>query len=38
MKRISAAFLLVLAACGTPGVEVVPQPDDFAFLEVKLRG
>ena len=38
MKRLSAAILLVLAACGTPGVEVVPQPGDFAFLEVKLKG
>jgi hypothetical protein len=38
MKRVSAALLLVLAACGTPGAEVVPQPGDFAFLEVKLKG
>jgi hypothetical protein len=29
---------MVLAACGTPGIEVVPQPGDFAFLEVKLKG
>lgn len=38
MKRLSAALLLVLAACGTPGTAVVPQPGDFAFLEVKLKG
>lgn len=38
MKRLSAAVLLVLAACGTPGTAVVPQPGDFAFLEVKLKG
>ena len=38
MKKLSAALLLVLAACGAPGVEVVPQPGDFAFLEVKLKG
>jgi hypothetical protein len=38
MKKIFVAFLMVFAACGTPGVEVVPQPGDFAFLEVKLRG
>jgi hypothetical protein len=38
MKRLPVAFLMVLAACGTPGIEVVPQPGDFAFLEVKLKG
>ena len=30
--------LLLLAACGTPGKEVKPQADDFAFVEVRLRG
>jgi hypothetical protein len=38
MKRLSVALLLVLAACGTPGREVVPEAGDFAFLEVKLKG
>ena len=38
MKRFFPAVLMVLAACGTPGVEVVPQQGDFAFLEVKLKG
>ena len=30
--------LLPLAACGTPGKEVKPPADDFAFVEVRLRG
>ena len=38
MKRAAIAFLLLLAACGTPGRLVVPEPGDFAFLEVKLKG
>ena len=37
MKRVSI-MLLLLAACGTPGVQVSPQPGDFAFLEVRLKG
>ena len=37
MKRLAVAFLTILAACGTPGVEVVPQPGDFAFLEVDVE-
>ena len=38
MKRLSLALLMLAAACGTPGKEVVPEPGDFAFLEVKLKG
>ena len=38
MRRLPLAFLLFAAACGTPGVEVLPGADDFAFLEVKLKG
>lgn len=38
MKRIPLALLLLLAACGTPGTEVVPEAGDFALLEVKLKG
>ena len=38
MKRSVAAFVLLLTACGTPGVDLVPEPGDFAFLEVKLKG
>ena len=38
MKRLSVAILMLAAACGTPGVEVAPAADDFAFLEVKLKG
>jgi len=29
---------LFLAACGTPGALLQPQDQDFAFLEVQLRG
>ena len=38
MKRLAWALLMALAACGTPGREVVPEAGDFAFLEVKLKG
>ena len=38
MKQLPLALLLLAAACGTPGVEVTPQPGDFAFLEVTLKG
>ena len=29
---------LLLAACAAPGVDLRPDPGDFAFLEVRLRG
>lgn len=38
MKRLSLALLMLAAACGTPGQVVVPEPGDFAFLDVKLKG
>jgi hypothetical protein len=39
MRQLQTAFLLLgLAACAAPGVELVPQPGDFAFLEIKLLG
>lgn len=38
MRRVALAFVVFLGACGTPGVEVVPQEGDFAFLEVTLKG
>ena len=39
MKKLTSALLLLwAAACAAPGVEVVPQPGDFAFLEIKLLG
>lgn len=31
-------LLTLLAACGTPGTEVRPDRQDFAFLEVSLKG
>ena len=37
MRRF-VPILLLLSACGTPGRELAPQPGDFAFLEVKLKG
>ena len=38
-RRRSALLLpLALLCCGTPGALLVPAADDFAFLEVKLRG
>ena len=38
MKRLPLAILMLAAACGTPGGEVLPSADDFAFVEVKLKG
>lgn len=39
MKKLTSALLLLWAAgCMAPGVELVPQPGDFAFLEIKLLG
>lgn len=38
MLRTLPPVLLLLAACAAPGTAVIPQPDDFAFVEVKLRG
>ena len=37
--RTAFVFALgLLAACGTPGQRISPQPGDFAFVEIKLRG
>jgi len=38
MKRLPLVLVALLSACGTPAVQVVPQPGDFAFLEVTLKG
>ena len=38
MKRYFVAFVLFAIGCGAPGVAVVAQPGDFAFLEVTLKG
>jgi len=32
------ALLALLSSCAAPGVALVPQADDFAFLEIDLRG
>jgi hypothetical protein len=32
------AFLTLLAACAAPGVEIVPQPEDFALVTIQLQG
>lgn len=37
--RTAIVFALgLLAACGTPGQTIFPQPGDFAFVEIKLEG
>jgi hypothetical protein len=36
--RRTLSLLVLLAACAMPGTDVVPAADDFALLEVKLRG
>ena len=36
MKR--ALLFLALASCAAPMPELVPEPTDFAFLEIKLQG
>jgi hypothetical protein len=38
MRKAFAAILVVMSACGTPGLDLAPQAGDFAFLEVKLKG
>lgn len=41
-KPLSLLFLLgtalSAAACLAPGVELVPAPTDFAFVEITLQG
>lgn len=37
----SSSYLLplaALAACLAPGVDIAPQPTDFAFFEIQLQG
>jgi hypothetical protein len=29
---------LLLAACLAPGVDIAPQPGDFAFVQIQLLG
>jgi hypothetical protein len=31
-------LLVGVLACAAPGVEIAPQPGDFAFLQVDLKG
>ena len=38
MSRLTVALLILLGACGAPGVAVVFQPGDFALVEAKLKG
>lgn len=40
MRRFISALLVVALAlsCAAPGVEVTPQPGDFAYLQVDLQG
>jgi hypothetical protein len=32
------AALAALSACAAPGVDIAPQPGDYAFLEIALQG
>ncbi|MHC5212565.1 MAG: hypothetical protein ACYTG2_17775 [Planctomycetota bacterium] len=32
------AVLVAILSCAAPGVDISPQPGDFAFLEVALQG
>jgi hypothetical protein len=36
--RTALLALVALLACAAPGVDIAPQPGDFAFLEVALQG
>ncbi len=36
--RRALFWILTLAACSAPGTELAPEPGDFAFLEVTLKG
>ena len=36
--RTLALSILLAASCAAPGVELMRQPGDFAFLEVTLEG
>jgi hypothetical protein len=40
MARIPLVLLApaLLTACLAPGAELVPEPGDFAFLEIRLQG
>lgn len=40
MKTIRIVRLLpvLFAGCLAPGVDIAPQADDFAFLEIQLQG
>ncbi|MCC6785739.1 MAG: hypothetical protein IT457_23030 [Planctomycetes bacterium] len=31
-------LVTLLAACAAPGVEIVPQPEDFALVTIQLQG
>jgi hypothetical protein len=37
-SRFFPLFLLTLAACAAPGTDIEPGADDFAFLDIQLRG
>ncbi len=32
------SFLVLAAACAAPGVDIVPQPTDFAVVAIQLEG
>lgn len=37
-SRIAPLGLLLAASCLAPGVELVPSPADFAFIQIQLQG
>ncbi len=38
MKKLLLLATIFLLHCGTPGKQVDPVTEDFAFLEIQLRG
>lgn len=36
--RMLLSLPLLLAGCAAPGTELHPRAEDFAFLEIRLRG
>ena len=38
MRKTLALLFLAAASCAEPGKAVSPDPGDFAFLEIQLRG
>jgi hypothetical protein len=37
-RRSLTPLLLLAAACAAPGTDIVPQPADFAVVQIELLG